>query len=111
MTLAFKLGCVWYCLFYFHVYSANAATTSFEIQRRKYDTFQNVQCQTSQLCTKDQCQSYGAECVDNKCERCECNKDGRNTFVMSGSNTGSCTTDENIIPRTGMKRYCAQHNA
>ena len=84
---------------------ANAATASFEIQRGKYDTFQNVQCQTSQSCAKHHCKIYSAECVDNKCERCRCKEDGENTFVMSGSNTGNCTKDEDIIPESGCYRF------
>ena len=102
MALTSNIDAVWYCLCYFLVYGANAATTSFEIERGKYDTFRNVNCQLAlQLCTSDQCQSYQAECADNKCERCRCSKDGGNTFVTSGSNAGICTKDENVIPISG----------
>ena len=94
-----------YCLGYLVIFlSGYEVTASFEIERGKHDTFQNLLCQTSQLCTSDQCQSYKAECVDNKCERCRCGKDGRDTFVTSGSNTGNCTKDENIIPESGKNK-------
>ena len=101
MALTFNIGVVWHCLFYFVAYSANATKTSFEIERGKYDTFQNLDCQTTKSCTSDQCQGYKAECVNNQCERCRCSKDGRNTFVASGSNTGNCTKDENVILNPG----------
>ena len=101
MALTFNLASFFLC--YLAVcHCGYAVTASFEIQRGKHDTFQNLLCQTSQLCTSDQCQSYRAECVDNKCGRCRCGKDGRDTFVASGSNTGNCTKDENIIPESGM---------
>ena len=91
-----------YCLGYLVIclwgYEVNA---SFEIERGKYDSFRNEQCQTSQPCTSDQCHSYKAECADTKCKRCQCSKDGRNTFVTSDLNTGNCTKDENIIPESG----------
>ena len=104
MALTFTIAS--YCLCYLAVsLGGYEVTASFEIERGKYDTFRNVNCQlTSQPCTSDQCQSYSAECVDNKCERCRCNKDGRKTFVTSGSNTGNCTTDENVIPESGKNR-------
>ena len=104
MALTFTIAS--YCLCYLAVcLSGYEVTASFEIERGRYDTFRNLHCQlTSQPCTSDQCQSYKAECVDNKCERCRCNKDGRNTFVTSGSNAGNCTTDENVIPESGKNR-------
>ncbi len=100
MALTFKISsyclcCILVCL------SGYQVTASFEIERGKYDTFRNLQCQTPQPCTSDQCASYRAQCVDNKCERCRCNEYRRNTFVASGSNTGNCTEDENIIPESG----------
>ena len=105
MALTFNIGVVWYCQLYFVAYSANAAATSFEIERGKHDTFRNLNCNASQPCNGNQCESYRAECVDNKCERCRCSKDGRNTFLASGSNTGNCTKDENIIPNPGRNKY------
>jgi hypothetical protein len=43
--------------------------------------------------------------VDDKCVRCRCNGNGRNTFLTSsGSNTGNCTKDENIIRESGTNK-------
>ena len=96
---AFKISFLCYSLFYFLIFYANIAAASFEIERGKYDTFRNLLCdQTSQSCTRDQCRSCKAECLDDQCVRCECREDGRNTFVTSGRNTGNCERDEDIIP-------------
>ena len=81
--------------------SGNTITASFEIQRGKSDTFINLECQKSNNCTDEQCAKYGAKCVDDKCERCRCDKVGRGTFLASNSTTGNCTKDENIIRESG----------
>ena len=74
-------------------------TASFDILRDKHDTFQNRECQKSKNCTKEQCETYGANCADDKCKRCQC-KDGKNTFL---THTGNCTADEMVVPESGEK--------
>ena len=95
-----------YCLGYLVIcLSGYEVKASFEIERGKHDTFQNLRCRTSQSCKRDHCQAYSAECADNKCERCRCSKNGRNTFVTSGANTGNCTKDESVILESSKNRY------
>ena len=100
MAFKLKIGFVWYCLCLVVCISGNTVTASFEIRRGKSDTFTNLECQKSNNCTDEQCAMYGAECVDDKCERCRC-KVGSATF-LANSTTANCTKDEYIIPESGM---------
>ena len=98
MALTFKHASC--CLFYlvFSVVGYKHVTASFKIERGKYDTFKNLLCnQTTKSCTREQCQSYRAECADDQCVRCRCSEDGRNTFV-----TGKCAKDDDVMPESGM---------
>jgi hypothetical protein len=101
MAFAFKTSFVWYWLCLVVCISGNTVTASFEIQRGKIDTFTNLECQKPHNCTDEQCEKYGAKCVDDKCERCQC-KVGNATFLANTTATGNCTKDENIIPESGM---------
>ena len=101
MGFKLKIGFDWYCLASLLVVymSGNEVTASFDILRDKHDTFQNRECQNSKNCTKEQCETYGANCADDKCKRCQC-KDGKNTFL---THTGNCTADEMVVPESGEK--------
>ena len=92
---------VWYyCLCILIVFPAGN-TKIFDIKRGKVDTFSNFKCQKSSNCSHGQCENYGATCVNNTCERCQCNEE-MGTFIVSGPSTGNCTRDEDIIPESGM---------
>ena len=90
---------VWYyCLCILIIFPSGK---TFVIKRGKVDTFSNLKCQKSSNCSREQCENYGATCVNNTCERCQCDKD-MGTFIVSGPYKGNCTRDEDIIPESGM---------
>ena len=104
MGFKLKIAFVWYCLASLLVVyiSGNEVTASFDILRDKHDTFQNRECQNSKNCTKEQCETYGANCADDECKRCQC-RNGRNTFLANTTDTGNCTADEMVVPESGEK--------
>ena len=98
MATIAKLGFLWCSLCSLIIFPSG---NTFDIKRGKVDTFSNLICQKSSNCSREQCENYGATCVNNTCERCQCNED-MGTFIVSGPSTGNCTRDEDIIPESGI---------
>lgn len=102
MTRTSKFGFFFYCLYSLvFCHNGHEVLKSFKIVRDKHDTFENLECQKSKNCSKEQCEKYGANCADDECENCRC-KDGKSTFL---AHTGNCTEDEMVIPESGMNQY------
>ena len=93
-----KIGLLFYCLCsVVCCLSGHKVVKTFEIIRDKHDTFRNLECQKSKNCSKEQCEKYGANCADDKCERCQCENE-KNTFLV---HPGNCTEDKMVIPESG----------
>ena len=103
MGFTLKVAFTWFCLANLVVYvRGDQETSSFDVLRGEHDSFQNLECQNQTNCTDEQCEKYGADCEDDKCERCQC-KYGRNTFLANTDDTGNCTADEMVVPESGME--------
>ena len=103
MGFTLKVAFTWYCLANLVVYvRGDQETSSFDILRGKRDSFKNLECQNQTNCMNEQCEKYGADCADYKCERCRC-KYGRKTFLANTDGTGNCTADEMVVPESGME--------
>jgi hypothetical protein len=94
--------CLWLC-------GSNGAESSFKIFRGEQDIFMNMKCYPeSERCTDDQCNSYGAECMDAKCKFCRCMK-GRSTFMIN-QDSGVCKSDKKIVPESGTNHFESDTN-
>ena len=85
--------------------------TSFKIYREERDVFKILnKCDSDdEECTPDRCNGYNAECAEdhiNSCEFCRCKEEFK-TFVTTKDEedvtTGSCTSDDKIVPDSGME--------
>ena len=98
MAFSANVGLVFYVLV---CLIRNTVTVNFRMERGRYDTFVNLECEKSQQCTEKQCMKYAAQCTNEECKRCRCDEE-KSTFIYSNSTTAFCLKDEDIIAQTGM---------